>query len=103
MEANIFQLMKYEGYEDILIKSVERRFKTKGKDIVNANINCIRSSKSNLNKVTINNVKTFNLIRNNNIVDKVNVREGDHLKVSEVVPFTDGILMGGTAALEKEN
>ena len=101
MEANIFQLMKYEGYEDILIKSVERRFKTKGKDIVNANINCIRSSKSNLNKVTINNVKTFNLIRNNNIVDKVNVREGDHLKVSEVVPFTDGILMGGTAALEK--
>ncbi len=101
MEANIFMLLKYSNYENILIDSVKKRFKTKGKDIVNANINCIIESKNKIKQVQINNHKTYDLINHKSVIDKVNIREGDHLKVSEVQPYTDGTLAGGTSSLEK--
>ncbi|MDD2238923.1 MAG: 2-oxoacid:acceptor oxidoreductase family protein, partial [Bacilli bacterium] len=45
MEANIFMLLNYPNYEKVLTKSVTERFKEKGKDIVEANINSIKDSK----------------------------------------------------------
>src|SRR5574344_1687541 len=54
MEANILNILGYHLYEKTLIDSVKARFKTKGEDIVNANIKCIKESKNNLKEITIN-------------------------------------------------
>lgn len=103
MEAVIFELLNYSNYENILIKSVTDRFKNKGNDIVNANINCIKDSKKAIKKIKINDDKSIDFNIKNDLFSIINARKGYDLKVSDLINNTDGHLPGGTSALEKRN
>src|SRR5574344_1467410 len=101
MEVNILNILGYHLYEKTLIDSVKARFKTKGEDIVNANIKCIKESKNNLKEITINLNNGYKLEKAKDIFEQINRREGDKLPVSALLPYKDGSFPGGTAALEK--
>ncbi|MFA6777849.1 MAG: 2-oxoacid:acceptor oxidoreductase family protein, partial [Bacilli bacterium] len=101
LEANILYLLNFENYDEILCKNINERFAEKGKEIVEANINCVRNSELSLRKVKIDNKKTLDLIAKDSIFAKINAREGGSLKVSELLNFQDGTFPGGTSKEEK--
>ncbi len=101
IEASIFKLMDYPYYEKILTESIKKRFKTKGADIINANINSLKESKDKLKSVKINTEKTYDKNKSNDVFDLINSREGNNLTVGELIKYTDGTLPGGTSACEK--
>ena len=101
MEAAILNLLKVANYEDILIEDIKTRFKTKGEDIVNSNINCVKEFKNSLIQIKLNNEAGFKMPEDKNIFDTINKRKGNELKVSELLEFKDGIFPGGTTKEEK--
>lgn len=101
MEAAILNLLKVANYEDILIEDIKTRFKTKGEDIVNSNINCVKEFKDSLIQIKLNNEDGFKMPEDKNIFDTINKRKGNELKVSELLEFKDGIFPGGTTKEEK--
>ena len=101
LESSILYLLNVQGFEEKLIKDVSERFKTKGEDIVNANINCIKGFKDSLKEITIDDKEGIILPIKDNFSDILNSRQGNSLKVSDLVKYKDGIFEGGTSKLEK--
>ena len=101
MEAAILHLLKVANYENILIEDIKTRFKTKGEDIVNSNINCVKEFKDSLIQIKLNNEDGFKMPEDKNIFDTINKRKGNELKVSELLEFKDGTFPGGTTKEEK--
>ena len=101
MEAAILDLLKVANYENILIEDIKTRFKTKGEDIVNSNINCVKEFKDSLIQIKLNNEDGFVMPEDKNIFDTINKRKGNELKVSELLEFKDGTFPGGITKEEK--
>lgn len=91
MEMIILDFIDYPDALNVLYKSIEKQFSTKGEDIVNSNKNAIKEAKDNLISVNVllNNVDEDTEIKRN-IFDEINARRGDYLKVSDLVPYRDG-------------
>lgn len=101
IEANILYLLGHHDFEKILIKAVSERFREKGAEIVNANINCIKASKSSLISVKIDQEASFDLKAPKRVIEKINAFEGNDLSVWELTDYFDGTFPGGTSAKEK--
>ncbi|MDD2207786.1 MAG: pyruvate:ferredoxin (flavodoxin) oxidoreductase [Bacilli bacterium] len=101
LEANILYILNYENYDEILCENINTRFAEKGQEIVDANINCVKNSELSLRKVKINSNNSVDLTINESIFAKINARQGNCLKVSELLDFQDGTFPGGTTKDEK--
>ena len=102
MEVIILRLLKVDGAIDIVKQSIIEKFKTKGEDIVNNNINAINSVFDNINRININEFKEKEN-KELNIYEKINSLKGNELKVSEVMNIKDGTFPTGLARYEKRN
>ena len=102
MEVIILRLLKVDGAIDIVKQSIIEKFKTKGEDIVNNNINAINSVFDNINKININEFKEKEK-KELNIFEKINSLKGNELKVSEVMNIKDGTFPADLARYEKRN
>lgn len=102
MEVIILKLLKVDGAIDIVKQSIIEKFKTKGEDIVNNNINAINSVFDNINKININEFKEKDK-KELNIFEKINSLKGNELKVSEVMNIKDGTFPADLARYEKRN
>lgn len=103
METILLCMLGINDYEEIMIRQITNIFKSKGDDIVEANINCI---KEGINSVTeIENNFTFTVDENyeKNVIELINSREGNKLKVSDLLEYKTGIFPGGNAKNEKRN
>ena len=103
MEAAILHLLNYENYSEILNNSIIKEFSKKGDDIVNNNINAIKDIATSLYKID-----NFELTNNNrpsydNIIDIINHRESNSLKVSELIKYKNGMFEGGLTKNEKRD
>ena len=102
MQMVIMSLLEYPDAMEVISKSIEKQFATKGDEVINANKKAITLAMDNLvlvdNKLTVvdENVKI-----DKNIFDEINARRGDDLKVSELVPFRDGTFPCGLSKNEK--
>lgn len=101
METSILHILNISNYEKILITNIKERFKTKGEEIVNSNINAIKKTLQNLNKITITPTKTFNLQPETTIFETINNRKGNTLTVKQLLPYKDGTFEGATTKFEK--
>ncbi len=101
MQAAALNALKIPNYEEILIKTAEERFKSKGKDIIKSNVDSILESEDSLHEIKINNTKTYDLNISNDLFSMIDSREGNKLTVKEVLKNTDGHLPGGLSSLEK--
>ncbi len=103
MEAIILKILNVSNYEELVCNSVKEEYKTKGNDVVESNVNSIKDSINKLEEVKSE--FTYNEIeeRSKTIFDKINDREGNSLKVSDLVPFKTGSFPCSLSALEKRN
>ena len=102
-EAILLKLLGIDDYENILSENIKNKFKTKGEDVVNNNIKCVKEALDglvayrgniSLAKEEENEVRVFDVIER---------RQGDTLTVSELLPYKNGRFPGGSSKLEKRN
>ena len=102
MQMVIMSLLDYPDALEVISKSIEKQFATKGDEVINANKKAITLAMENL--VLVDNELTVveeNVKIDKNIFDEINARRGDDLKVSELVPFRDGTFPCGLSKNEK--
>ena len=100
MEVIILKLLGVNNAKEIVSNSIKEAFKTKGEEVINNNLNAINDVLENINKLNIN---KFNEITKNekNIFERINLGEGNELKVSEVLEIKDGSFPCGLSKNEK--
>ena len=103
MEAAILYLLKYDKYEDILIESIKKQFDNKGEDIVNNNIKAIKDIYKEIEVFENIQDTNINRIESKDIIDIINSRKGNTLKVSDLIKYKNGMFEGGLTKNEKRN
>ena len=100
MEVIILKLLGVNNAKEIVASSIKELFKTKGEEVINNNLNAINEVLNNINKITIS---KFNKKNNydKNIFEKINLREGNELKVSDVLEIKEGSFPCGLSKTEK--
>ncbi len=104
METIILKTFNIPNYEELIINGIKNAFKVKGEDVINANINAIKSINDNLKFLDLSKTPLKNETPiNQNLVSIINSMKGDELKVSEVYQLRDGSFPSGTSKYEKRN
>lgn len=100
MEASILKLLSLDYLIDELKNSITKRFKDKGMDIVNNNINALNEIKL----TNVDNINVTNIIKiNDDFFNKLISHNGGNLRVSEVMSYKNGVYPGNTAKEDVEN
>jgi len=102
-EAILLKLLGVEDYKAILETNIKEKFMTKGEEIIEANIQCVKEAVVGLTPFKEPLTKTSVLPSLNSPITKINLRLGDELKVSEISPFKTGIFPSGMSKFEKRN
>lgn len=104
IEIIILSILGVENPIDILNKSTEAQFKTKGEDIVKNNQEAIKVALNQVKKLVVTKKDLANTDHlPKGIIEKINARLGDTLTISELVDFRNGKFPGGLTAKEKRN
>ncbi len=102
MEIIILSLLGVDNPLQILNKSIEKQFFTKGENIVKNNQEAIKEALEEVRKLVVTNIKN---ISNENIpktvIEKMNHRLGNTLTVNEVKEYRNGLFPGGLTKYEK--
>ena len=101
LELIILNLFDIKDSLDILSKRIKETFVTKGEEIVDNNINALKSALDNLKiveKLTYSDEKQDEEL---NVYEIINQRKGNSLKVSELMPFRSGAFSCGLSKKEK--
>ncbi len=103
MQVLLLKMMGIEDYQNIMKERLTERFITKGQDVVDANINVLDEALNNIIEVPLNFTLTEEENKPKNIFEIINSREGNNLKVSEVLDIKEGIFPGALSKKEKRN
>lgn len=101
MELVILSLLGENNIKEVLIESIKKQFGNKGEDIVNSNIKALDITLDSLNSINISFNTKEEKNKEDNIFEKIRKREGDSLKVSELIPYRDGTFPGSLTKEEK--
>ena len=102
METIILKFIGIDNFQTLIETSVKEEFKTKGEAIIHSNLEAIGNTLDNLNlyedelKLSENEI-----IKENNIFERILKREGNDLPVSELMPHKDGTFPCSLAKNEK--
>ena len=103
MEVVILSLLGYKNSLELVNKSIEKQFKTKGEDIINANKLAISNTLSKLIKYDGKIDYVIEKNEDKDIFDMISSFRGDELKVSDLVPYRDGTFPCGLSKREKRH
>ena len=103
IQVILLRMLEIDDYQKIMKEHLTERFITKGQDVVDANINVINDAMANLIEVPTNFILEEDVLKKKNIFELINSREGNRLKVSELLELKTGIFPGGLAKKEKRN
>lgn len=104
MEVIILKLLSIQKGVEKVSELIKETFVTKGEDIVKNNLNALQSSLDNLKLLASITVDDNNEEeKERTIFDKINRREGNTLKVSELVPYRNGAFPWDLTKHEKRN
>ena len=101
MELVILSLLDIKNIKEVLINSIKEQFGNKGEDIVKANIEALDMTLDKLNKIDVDWEIKEEIKEKIDIFEKIRRREGDKLKVSELIPYRDGTYPGSLTKDEK--
>ena len=99
-ETILLRLLKVEDEENLLIESIKKKFKTKGENVVNANIKCVKEAIAGLTPFDISTGGGLT-IECNDVIDYINQRKGDNLPVSALFDYRYGDFPASTTKSEK--
>ncbi len=103
MEMALLHLLGYDDLKEALIEGIKKKFKTKGEDIVNNNIEALEDALTSLKEINLKLVIDEKIIKENNIFDLIENRKGNALKVSDVEQIKDGSFPSDLSRLEKRH
>lgn len=103
MERVILEFLHVPNYYDSLISSIKTKFKTKGENVVNANLNAIENCLEKLIKVDLINKETQEENNDKTIFEIINDRKGNDLTVKNLDPLKNGRCLGALSTVEKRN
>ena len=104
MEVVILKLLGIDGALEIVEKSIKDKFATKGDEIVNANLQAITMALDSVKDVSgIIDYDVVTKQEENDVIALINKREGDTLKVSDLVKYRSGEFPCGLSKYEKRN
>lgn len=103
LEAILLKLLGIDEYIEILSKHIEERFKTKGRDVVEANIKCVKEAVIGLEpfKGKLDLGKIDETV--SDAIEAINKRAGNSLSVSDLLPYKNGEFPAGLSKYEKRN
>ena len=102
MEMIILNFIDYPNAIDVVSKSIEKQFCTKGDEVISANKHAIKEAMDNL--TFVQEEFTYNVsdvVENETVFDMIEKRKGDLLKVSDLIPYRDGTFPCGLSKKEK--
>ena len=103
MEVIILKLLNINNSYEKISELIKKTFVTKGEEIVNNNLNAIKSSLDSLNVLDNITLGEEQVTLKKNIFDKINARMGNELKVSELLPYSNGAFPWDLTRFEKRN
>ncbi len=91
MELVILEVLGIENAKEILEKSIIKKFKTKGEDIVNNNINALNDVKNAAKIIKEDfSYEEKEDKQDNDLLSLINQRRADEIKVSHLLAYKDG-------------
>jgi len=91
MEMIILHLLGVENAMEYIDKSIEKQFYAKGEEVINSNKNAIRQSINNLKEYSsLTSTPTSVEHTKKTVFDIIESRQGDNLKVSDLLDYKDG-------------
>ena len=103
MEVIILKLLNINNSYEKISELIKKTFVTKGEDIINNNLTAVKSSLDNLNVLENITLGEEQVNLKKNIFDKINARMGNELKVSELLPYSNGAFPWNLTRFEKRN
>lgn len=103
MEVIILKLLNVKNGFEIVSNLIKETFVTKGEDVINNNLNALKSSIDNLLMLENVTISEESVKLKKNIFEKINARMGNSLKVSELVPYRNGAFPWDLSKNEKRN
>ncbi len=100
-ETILLKLLGVEDYLKILSERLAVRFATKGQNVIDANVHCVKEAIAGLKAYKGELGGKERIEKSMDVIDMINHREGDSLKVSELLEFKNGSFQGGLSRLEK--
>lgn len=102
IEMIVLDKLEIPSAKELITESIKTSFKTKGQNIIDANIKAINEALSNLVEIKIV-PKTGNIEKEDlDVFTKINRRLGDELTVGEVSSLKTGTFPDGLSKLEKD-
>ena len=103
MEVIILNNLHVDNALEIVEDSIKEVFKTKGEDVVNNNINAIKTSLESVKRINISLGNNENVKQPQNIFELMGARKGNSLSVKDILSISDGSIPGGLSSKEKRN
>ena len=105
-EVIILKLLGVENALEEVSSSIKEAFANKGSEVVNNNLNAIKSASKAvmiLNGLTVTNNENKKQEGLTSIYELINARKGNELSVSDILSIKDGTFIGGLSRNEKRN
>ena len=102
MEVIILRVLGVNDSTKIVGDMVKEAFKTKGEDVVNNNLKALDQALYNINVYNAHSMGEEVQTEDLDIFDKINKRLGDSLKVSELMPYKNGMMPNNLAIKDKK-
>lgn len=100
-ETILLKLLGVNNYLEILTSTIKKRFTTKGENIVNSNIQCVKEAIAGLVPYKGEAIKGFEDPLKRDAIEMINARKGYDLTVSELMDYKTGEFPAGLSKLEK--
>ena len=101
IEVIILQLLNIDNAVEKVENMIKETYVTKGSDVVNNNIKALAKSLEELKTLDNVTLTEEDIKKEYNIFEIINRREGNSLKVSELIPYRDGRFPGDLTRNEK--
>lgn len=100
-ETILLKLLGFNDFFEVLKESIEKRFKTKGEEIVKSNIQCVKEAIAGL--VPFKGSLNFDgkVLDSKDVIEIINSRKGNDLKVGDLMDYRTGEFPSGLSRLEK--
>lgn len=102
MEVIILRVLGVNDSTKIVSDLVKETFKTKGEDVINNNLKAIDQALYNINVYNAHSIGDELPTEELDIFEKINKRLGDSLKVSELMPYSNGMMPNNLAVKDKK-
>ncbi len=99
----LLDMLGISDYKEIMERKIKENFKTKGEEVINSNLNCINEGYESLIEVKTDFTFSEDEEYKKSVVEIINSREGNKLKVSDLLEYKTGIFKGGNSKFEKRN